>query len=282
MEIKKEPRKTIDLKTDTKQMMDLFEAKNRTLLQNESITSLFFNNIPATLNKYEEISESQIETFKLISTITNGSVYVTDFHKQCFLFVSNHDLFLSGFSPDDVLKMGYDFFSKIVHPNDLQLFIDIHCAILHYLSESDSEQQEIDYFAFNIRLLNHGLPLMVYHKMTPVFIHGFARMAVCHLSSSVIHKSGNLEIYFIDRKKRSSYSFKKQQWQSQEQLRLTNREKDILKLARQGKCNKEIADILHVSEKTIRNIETTLYEKLNVHSMCEAIIYATNHRMIFV
>jgi DNA-binding NarL/FixJ family response regulator len=98
----------------------------------------------------------------------------------------------------------------------------------------------------------------------------------------VIHKPGNLEIYFNDRKKGSLYSFKKQQWQQQEPLRLTNREKDILKLAMQGKCNKEIADILHISEKTVRNIETTLYKKLNIHSMCEAIIYATNHRMIFV
>jgi DNA-binding NarL/FixJ family response regulator len=117
--------------------------------------------------------------------------------------------------------------------------------------------------------------------MVPVFINGSVRMAVCHLSGSVIHKPGNLEIYFSDRKKSNLYSFKKQKWQPQETLLLTNREKDILKLARQGKCNKEIADILHVSEKTIRNIETTLYEKLNVHSMCEAIIYATNHRMIF-
>jgi pseudo-rSAM protein len=101
MEIKRKNKKMIDLKTNTKPMIDFFEAKNRMLLQDKSITSLFFNNIPATLNENEEISESQLETFKLISTITNGSVYVIDFHKQCFLFVSNHDLFLSGFSPDD-------------------------------------------------------------------------------------------------------------------------------------------------------------------------------------
>jgi hypothetical protein len=69
MKIKEEVRKTIDLKSGTKQMMDFFEAKNEMLLQDKSITSLFFNNIPATLNENEKISESQIETFKLISTI---------------------------------------------------------------------------------------------------------------------------------------------------------------------------------------------------------------------
>jgi hypothetical protein len=118
MKIKEKVIKIFDLKSGTKQTMNSFEAKNEILLQSKSIKSLFFNKISATLNENEEISESQIETLELISTITNGSVYVIDFHKQYFLFVSNHDLFLSGFSSDDVLKMGYDFFSMIVHPND--------------------------------------------------------------------------------------------------------------------------------------------------------------------
>jgi DNA-binding CsgD family transcriptional regulator len=268
--------------------MDFVEVKNETmngLLQEKSMTSLFFNHIhsaPASSGGNEAISEFQTETFKHLSTIANGSVYVIDFHKRCFHFVSNHDLFLSGFSPGKVLKMGYDFFSEIVHPDDLPLFIDIHRAILKYLSEPAGNLPEMDYFAFNIRLMNHGLPLMVYHKVVPVFIRGYARMAVFHLSSSVIPQSGNLEIYFSDRNRNSLYSFIKQQWQPQETLRLTNREKAVLKLSKQGKCGKEIGDILHVAEKTIRNIETTLYQKLNVHSMCEAIIYATNHRMIFV
>jgi DNA-binding CsgD family transcriptional regulator len=254
-------------------------------MQKEYIAPLFFNNIhsiPVSSSENEETSKVQIEAFKSISKTANESIYVIDFHKQCFLFVSNHDLFLSGVSPDDILKMGYDFFPKIVHPDDLPLFTDIHRAILQYLSAPDSSRQEIDYFAFNIRLMNHGLPLMVYHKVNPIFEQGYAGMAIFHLFDSVIHKSGNLEIFFRDRKKSSLYSFKKQQWQPRESLHLTNREKDILKLSRQGKCNKEIGDILHVSEKTIRNSETTLYEKLNVHSMCEAIIYTANHRMIFV
>jgi DNA-binding CsgD family transcriptional regulator len=254
-------------------------------VQKESVTPLFFHNnhsIPASSGENEEISEVQIEIFKSMSTIANGSFYVIDFHKQCFLFVSNHDLFLSGFSPDDIMEMRYDFFPKIVHPDDLPLFINVHHVILQYLFESDSSQLGIDYFAFNIRLMNHGLPLMVYHKMTPIFKKSYANIGIYHLSSSVIHKSGNLEIFFHNGKTSNLYSFKRQQWQPRELLSLTNREKDILKLSKQGKCNKEIGDILHVSEKTIRNIETTLYEKLNVHSMCEAIIYTTNHRMIFV
>jgi DNA-binding CsgD family transcriptional regulator len=247
----------------------------------ESITSLIFNNMPTMQDENEEISEFQMMLLQQISKITNGSVYVIDFHKQRFLFVSNHDLFLSGFSPNDVLKIGCDFFSKIVHPNDLQLFIDIHRAILLYLSEPDNNLQEIDYFAFNVRFLNRGLSLMVYHKMAPIFINGFASIAICHLSSSVIHKSGDLEIYSKDKKKYSSYSFTKHHWQEKELVVLTNREKEILKLARQGKSRKKIADLLCVSDNTLRNQEVELLKKINQHSMMEAITFATNHHLIF-
>ncbi|GHT16745.1 hypothetical protein FACS189426_24430 [Bacteroidia bacterium] len=251
--------------------------------QEESITPLFFKDIPSIhpQNEDEEISELESPYLKLFSTVMSGSFYVLDFHKRCFHFVSEHDLFLSRYSFDDALKMGYDFFAKIVYPDDLQLFIDIHRAILHYLFESDGNHREIAYFAFNVRLQNHGQPLMVYHKMAPQFVNGHARMAVCHLSSSVIRKSGNLELYFSDKEKYSQYSFKEQQWQQKELIKLTGREKDILKLAKQGKSSKEIAGILCVSPKTIRNTEAVLYQKLGFNTKEEAIIYTTNHRMIF-
>ncbi|GHT66017.1 hypothetical protein AGMMS50239_26810 [Bacteroidia bacterium] len=264
-------------------MPDLHEMHLHT--KEELMPHLFFENIssiPTPPSEDEEISELQMKIFKSFSKIMNGSVYVIDFHKQCFHFVSDHELFLSEYSLDDALKMGYDFFSKIVYPEDLQLFIGIHRAVLQYLSEPDSNPQEIDYFAFNVRLLNHGLPLMVYHKISLIFINDCARMAVCHLSGSVIHKSGNLGIYSKDKKKYSSYSFEKHQWQEKKLINLTNREKEILKLAKQGKSNKEISDILCVSEKTIWNTETMLYRKLGVHSMLEAVIFATNHGMVFV
>jgi hypothetical protein len=44
---------------------------------------------------------------------------------------------------------------------------------------------------------------------------------------------------------------------------------------------KEIADMLCVAEKTVSNLKENLYGKLGVHTMAQAIIFATNHRMIF-
>ena len=40
-----------------------------------------------------------------------------------------------------------------------------------------------------------------------------------------------------------------------------------------GKTNKEIAEALFISEKTVRNYTSTLFKKINVHNRTEAARY---------
>lgn len=55
---------------------------------------------------------------------------------------------------------------------------------------------------------------------------------------------------------------------------LTEREQDILRLVAQGHENQEIADQLHLSEKTIRNRLSVVFEKLHVNNRTQAALYA--------
>jgi len=54
---------------------------------------------------------------------------------------------------------------------------------------------------------------------------------------------------------------------------LTDREKEILSLIAIGKGNNEIADVLNVREKTIKNHINNIYSKLQIKSRYEAINY---------
>jgi len=54
-----------------------------------------------------------------------------------------------------------------------------------------------------------------------------------------------------------------------ETLKLTQREKDILKLVAAGKTSVEIAEQLFLSYRTIQNNRATLYEKFGVHNTAE-------------
>lgn len=54
---------------------------------------------------------------------------------------------------------------------------------------------------------------------------------------------------------------------------LSLREKEILQILSQGKTNCEIADILDISEKTVRNYISTIFKKINVSNRTEAAMY---------
>lgn len=62
--------------------------------------------------------------------------------------------------------------------------------------------------------------------------------------------------------------------------RLTERERDVLKLAAEGRTNQEIARILVVSPKTIEGHKTNLMAKLGIHNRTELVKYALRKRII--
>ncbi|MHC4234186.1 MAG: response regulator [Planctomycetota bacterium] len=58
---------------------------------------------------------------------------------------------------------------------------------------------------------------------------------------------------------------------------LTEREREILVLVSQGLRNREIAEQLHLAEKTIRTYMSNVLQKLHVRSRVEAVLFAQRH-----
>jgi two-component system response regulator DesR len=63
-------------------------------------------------------------------------------------------------------------------------------------------------------------------------------------------------------------------------LPLTERELEVLRLARRGLPNPQIAQALHISPGTVRNHLTAVYRKLGVHSRHQALQVAEERRLI--
>jgi two-component system response regulator NreC len=62
--------------------------------------------------------------------------------------------------------------------------------------------------------------------------------------------------------------------------RLTDREREILKLIAEGSTSKEIADMLFLSVKTVLGHRTNIMEKLDIHSRTELIKYAIRKGLV--
>lgn len=63
-------------------------------------------------------------------------------------------------------------------------------------------------------------------------------------------------------------------------VKLTTRERQILSLVASGNSNKEIAERLGVSLKTVDNHRTNLMRKLDVHSIAELLSYALREGLL--
>jgi DNA-binding NarL/FixJ family response regulator len=62
--------------------------------------------------------------------------------------------------------------------------------------------------------------------------------------------------------------------------RLTDREVEVLRLVARGLANREIAEVLVISENTVKNHVRNILEKLHLHSRVEAAVYAHRQNLI--
>lgn len=61
---------------------------------------------------------------------------------------------------------------------------------------------------------------------------------------------------------------------------LTDREKEVLKLIAKGHSNKEISKDLYISEGTVKNYISSIYDKIGVNERAKVVIYALEHGFI--
>lgn len=68
--------------------------------------------------------------------------------------------------------------------------------------------------------------------------------------------------------------------QEKEELGLTNREQEVLVCLVDGLSNKEIADRLYISDKTVKIHVSKIFKKLNVKNRSQAVMAAVNQQLV--
>ena len=72
----------------------------------------------------------------------------------------------------------------------------------------------------------------------------------------------------------------KSKTETSENIHLTEREKEVLKLIAQNKKTKEIGEELFISINTVQSHKKNIYSKLNIHSVAELVRYAVKHGFV--
>jgi two-component system NarL family response regulator len=73
---------------------------------------------------------------------------------------------------------------------------------------------------------------------------------------------------------------KKREEESRYHFDLTEREREVLQQICLGLSNREIAEKLYISEKTVRNHLTNIFQKLGVSDRTQAVLFAIKHNLV--
>jgi len=242
-----------------------------------------------TKNKVEKIStedlqqQDYMEAIKAFARLTYESVYIIDYEKMAFEYVSENPLFLCGYSPNEVLDLGYEFYFKNVTEKDLALLSLINEAGFDFFAKLPNEEKKHYSITYDFHLINReGKPTLINHKLTPLFLTGEGKMwkAMCIVSISYHQQAGNICIYKQGTDELWALNIESKSWQKSEKPKLSKREIEILQLHAQGLTINQIAKKIFVAPDTVKYYRRRIFERLEVNNMVEALSHAVNSKMI--
>lgn len=248
------------------------------------------NRFFSSKNKIEKLSEIDFcqlsdyhEVLHAFARTTYTSVYVINYEKQAFEYVSENPLFLCGHSAEEVKEMGYAFYFKYVAEEDLDLLAKINSIGFDYFEGIPLEERTRYTISYDFHLKSDKRKkILVHHKLTPVFLTESGKLwkAICVVSLSAERDSGNIKITKQGDKEIFLFDLMEDRWKNVETINLSDREREILQLSIRGFTINEIAQETFVSPETIKFHRKKLFNKLKVTNISEAIFHAANNRLL--
>lgn len=226
--------------------------------------------------------DEYIRSAEAFSRSTYQSVYIIDYFKQNFLYVSPNPMFLCGLTPDEMMRLGYHFYLKYVPEDEQALLLDINRAGFAFHHKIPREEHKDWYISYDFHILNNGHPILINHKLTSLALTSDGRiwLALCVVSASPHTTPGNIEMHRTGSSEYFSYNTTSHRWERKEMPTLTEGEKSVLTLSIQGYTMAEIADRICLSPDTVKKYRQRIFEKLSVRNISEAIAAATNYKLI--
>lgn len=242
------------------------------------------NTIEHILDKEYDSITHIIADIDAFSRTTYKSVYVIDYYKQNFLYVADNPLFLCGMSANEVRELGYNFYINHVTPEDLNLLLEINLAGFQFLQNIPVEELRNYTVSYDFHIINKdsNKKRLINHQITPLRLteSGKVWLALCVALISSRNKSGNIMMMKNKSKDYWLYNRENKKWKATSRLEFSEAEKEVLRLSAMGFTMNEIADEIHRSFDTVKAYRKSLFEKLGVDNISEAISYAMNHRLI--
>lgn len=123
---------------------------------------------------------------------------------------------------------------------------------------------------------------LINHKLTPLILtkDGKIWLAICTISLAAGNVSGNVIMKKPGAGIFYQYSLYDNKWEEHKEIMLTDNEREVLSLSTQGYTMNDIADNICKSVDTVKACKRSIFQKMDVKNIAEAVTYAQNHQLI--
>ena len=252
-----------------------------------STSGLLIGNEPLARVSDVEYSkvQSYFEMLDAVSRLTYQSIYVMDYCKMNFLYVSDNPIFLCGCSREDVMSKGFDFLLEQCKPEEVNALIEINRASLDFLYNNVPVSERMRYsmsYNYHIRSPRMGEWRLVHHKRTPLALSDTGELWLILCSVEWAPDDSNLRATITSETSSKVWYYDPDMmtWNESLQESLTDLEKAVLVLSNRGFTMSEIADTIFKSVDSVKGYRKSLFGKLGVSKITEAIACAKVRKLI--
>lgn len=239
------------------------------------------NRLKGTPDYGSGVKHALIHAAESFARISYQSVYLLDFSKQEFLFVSDNPLFLCGHTAQEVKDLGYNFFIKHVPEDELKKLVELNVNGFKLFSQFDDASKFDSSISFDYHLKNDAKSILVNQQSTPILLNeeGKIWIGLNVVSLSSHRTAGHAEFHKRGQEAFWEFSFDSHRWIKRKGILLKKAEIEVLRLSAAGLNMSEIADVMCRSIDTIKYYKRQAFEKLEVRNITEAISRAILYRL---
>ncbi len=242
------------------------------------LTSDFFN----ALNSIQDVDSSDyvniqnvISSLSIVGYNLGYGLYVLDYFQKEIVFVSENVSVWCGISKTEIETNGYEAYLNYVPKNDLAMLVEINNAAFSFFATHLSNKVHTYSLSYDFHLGNF---MVNQHFMPILFKKNKVWLAVCLLSLSSKKRVGNIvlntgtDCYH--------YSIQQKRWINKSILKLTEKEKLIIRYSIQGYSTQEIADKSYSSYETVKKQKKNLFKKLGTTNMLESLQFLSDNHLL--
>ena len=228
------------------------------------------------------LADNFVRTAEAFANTTYQSVYIIDYFRKNFLYVSPNPLFLCGMSADAVKSKGYQFYIDHVPADEVDMLLEINKAGFSFINDVPLEEKSKYMISYDFHLLNGHEKILINHKLTALACQsdGAVWLGLSVVSLSSHSEAGHITMHSRDKSEYWEYDLSGHTWEKRSVPALNETEKAIITLSIQGLTMNAIAEKIHITLDSVKTARRRLYEKLGVSNISEAISYATNYKLV--